>query len=142
MTFQHKFGQNLNFAVPSDWIASMRTRGGGGPIGATAGGETTQAPLLGNRPMSDTPRELVLGTWSCGGADAARNGQYSYARDGGVTISSGDRKPVSGHYSVSGRAIEFIVPASIYSYTVEEITEKKMVLNTGEGGLRLVCERR
>jgi S1-C subfamily serine protease len=31
-TFQHKTGQNLNFAVPADWIASMSTRSGSGPI--------------------------------------------------------------------------------------------------------------
>lgn len=30
-TFQAKTGQNLNFAVPADWIADMVTRGGNGP---------------------------------------------------------------------------------------------------------------
>ena len=30
-TFQSKTGQNLNFAVPADWIADMQTRGGPGP---------------------------------------------------------------------------------------------------------------
>ncbi|MBL8519619.1 MAG: trypsin-like peptidase domain-containing protein [Betaproteobacteria bacterium] len=31
-TFQHKSGQNLNFAVPADWIEKMTTRSGSGPI--------------------------------------------------------------------------------------------------------------
>ncbi len=31
-TFQHKTGQNLNFAVPADWIEKMTTRSGSGPI--------------------------------------------------------------------------------------------------------------
>jgi S1-C subfamily serine protease len=31
-TFQHKTGQNLNFAVPADWIDKMTTRSGSGPI--------------------------------------------------------------------------------------------------------------
>ncbi len=26
MTFQHRYGQNLNFAIPADWIAEMRAR--------------------------------------------------------------------------------------------------------------------
>lgn len=30
-TFQLRTGQNLNFAVPADWIAEMVTRGGPGP---------------------------------------------------------------------------------------------------------------
>jgi len=30
-TFQHRTGQNLNFAVPADWIADMSPRGGSGP---------------------------------------------------------------------------------------------------------------
>ena len=30
-TFQHRSGQNLNFAVPADWIADMAPRGGSGP---------------------------------------------------------------------------------------------------------------
>ena len=30
-TFQSRTGQNLNFAVPADWIADMQTRGGPGP---------------------------------------------------------------------------------------------------------------
>ena len=26
MTFQHRYGQNLNFALPADWIGQMRAR--------------------------------------------------------------------------------------------------------------------
>ena len=32
MTFQHKSGQNLNFAVPADWIAGMRSRSATNPM--------------------------------------------------------------------------------------------------------------
>jgi serine protease Do len=32
MTFQHRSGQNLNFAVPSDWIAGMRSRSAANPL--------------------------------------------------------------------------------------------------------------
>lgn len=35
-TFQHRTGQNLNFAVPADWIADMAPRGGSGPEFAIA----------------------------------------------------------------------------------------------------------
>ena len=32
MTFQHRSGQNLNFAVPADWIADMRSRSATNPL--------------------------------------------------------------------------------------------------------------
>jgi len=32
MTFQHRSGQNLNFAVPADWIANMRSRSATNPL--------------------------------------------------------------------------------------------------------------
>jgi hypothetical protein len=32
MTFQHKTGQNLNFAVPADWIPAMRSRAATNPL--------------------------------------------------------------------------------------------------------------
>jgi S1-C subfamily serine protease len=32
MTFQHRSGQNLNFAVPADWIANIRSRAASNPL--------------------------------------------------------------------------------------------------------------
>lgn len=32
MTFQHRSGQNLNFAVPADWIAEIRSRSASNPL--------------------------------------------------------------------------------------------------------------
>lgn len=32
MTFQHRSGQNLNFAVPADWIANIRSRSAANPL--------------------------------------------------------------------------------------------------------------
>jgi serine protease Do len=32
MTFQHRLGQNLNFAVPADWIADIRSRSATNPL--------------------------------------------------------------------------------------------------------------
>ncbi len=43
-TFQHKTGQNLNFAVPADWIAKMEPRGGPGPVSSLSDGSSSQTP--------------------------------------------------------------------------------------------------
>jgi serine protease Do len=32
MTFQHRYGQNLNFAIPADWIVNMRARSATVPV--------------------------------------------------------------------------------------------------------------
>ena len=32
MTFQHRYGQNLNFAIPADWINDMRARSASVPV--------------------------------------------------------------------------------------------------------------
>ncbi len=37
MTFQHRSGQNLNFAVPADWIANVRSRAATNPLPETMG---------------------------------------------------------------------------------------------------------
>ncbi len=46
-TFQHKTGQNLNFAVPADWIAKMEPRGGPGPVSTLSegGAQTPQGTI-------------------------------------------------------------------------------------------------
>jgi hypothetical protein len=36
-TFQHRYGQNLNFALPADWIAEMRTRPAAAPTARASG---------------------------------------------------------------------------------------------------------
>ena len=37
MTFQHRSGQNLNFAVPADWIGQVRSRAATNPLPETMG---------------------------------------------------------------------------------------------------------
>ncbi len=143
MTFQHRYGQNLNFAVPADWIATMRGRGGSGPVGATAPGSSPQpGASIGNRPMGDTPRELVLGTWSCTGSLSGRNGEYTYNREGTVAFATNDGKSAAGRFAVSGRAITYYIKGGEFSFQVEVLTEQKMVLNIGVDGQRLTCTRR
>jgi serine protease Do len=143
MTFQHRFGQNLNFAVPADWIGAMRSRSGSGPIGATATGNAPPpGASVGNRPLGDTPRELVLGTWSCTGTSSGRNGEYTYNRNGTISYATNDGKSSTGRFAVSGRAVTYYIRNSEFSYQVEVLTEQKMVLNIGVEGQRLICERR
>ena len=143
MTFQHRFGQNLNFAVPAEWIATLRNRGGSGPIGASGSGSAPPpSASIGNRPLGDTPRELVLGTWSCTGSASGRNGEYTYNREGTVAFATNDGKASAGRFAISGRAITYYIKGSEFSFQVEVLNEQKMVLNIGQDGQRLTCARR
>ena len=143
MTFQHRFGQNLNFAVPAEWIATLRSRGGSGPIGASGSGSSPPpGASVGNRPLGDTPRELVLGTWSCTGSASGRNGEYTYNREGTVSFATNDGKASAGRFAISGRAITYYIKGSEFSFQVEVLNEQKMVLNIGLDGQRLTCARR
>jgi hypothetical protein len=137
MTFQHRLGQNLNFAVPADWISTMRTRGGRGPVGINS-----PAPATPERVASDSPRDLVLGKWFCFGSLSGRNGEYTYGSDGVVRFALSEGNSAVGRYALDGRTIKYNIQGETFSFQVEVLTGSKMVLNIGVEGQRLVCEHR
>lgn len=134
VTFQHKFGQNLNFALPADWIAEIRNR-----KGATAHASAKSAPASASAD-EPTAAELVVGSWHCFGPLTGRNGTYSYGADGTLRISAADGRNVSATYRVVGRAIRYAVQGEMVSFEIESISRDRMVQFI-EAGQRLSCER-
>lgn len=128
VTFQHRFGQNLNFAVPADYIGEMRARG-------TA---TVQVAASTAEPST---AELVAGKWWCFGSISGRNGEYTYGPNGMLLIAFGDGRNVAGPYQVSGRRIRYQVTEGTLTLEIESLSRDRMVLLVGEGH-RLACERR
>jgi hypothetical protein len=126
VTFQHPYGENLNFALPADWIAEMRTRA------AAAAPAATAQPSVG---------EGVLGRWWCFGTVTGRNGEYTYDADGQFRIVPSDGRNVSGKYRVAGRRILYEGGEGAFSFDIESISPDRMVQGLGEGR-RLACERR
>lgn len=128
MTFQHRYGQNLNFAVPADWIAQMRARG----------------PDSGNRTASraaeQSPADLIVGEWNCRSAVSGRSGRYAFERDGTVNIAMTDGKVANLRYRVSGKVLQIADDQQGGSLAIEELTPERMILNTNVEGRRLVCE--
>lgn len=133
VTFQHRFGQNLNFALPADWIASMRNRKGGA-ISAVAANPAA-AP-----PGDASPAELVVGAWHCFGSISGRNGTYAYGNDGILRISSNDGRNLAARYRVAGRSIHYSLQGQAFTLEIESISERKMV-QVVEAGHRLACDR-
>ncbi len=139
MTFQHRYGQNLNFALPADWIGEMQTRRA-----------TTSTPVPIARPAvvpasrtpDDSPQRLVIGRWWCFGSISGRNGEYDYREDGTVTVAASDGVNFAGRYSVAGRSVRHSVGGKSFAFAIEALSPDKMVLNIGVQGQRLVCDRR
>jgi serine protease Do len=135
VTFQHRFGQNLNFALPADWIPDMRERKGG-PAYANAGG--AKAPAVAS--ADATPAELIVGSWFCLSPLSGRNGTYSYGADGVMRITSTDGRNVSADYRVVGRTIRYTLFGDAFVFEIESISASRMVQFV-EAGQRLACER-
>jgi S1-C subfamily serine protease len=146
VTFQHRYGQNLNFALPADWIGEMRSRRSStGSTGSTAssgdtGGRAGSASA--QRATSDSPAVLIVGTWQCFGSVSGRSGTYTYGPDGVVTLVTNDGLRGGGRYGVSGRSVRYNMPNGSFTYAIEHLDANRMVLNIDSAGQRLACERR
>jgi len=139
MTFQHRYEQNLNFALPADWIGEMQTR----RASASAPIPTARPSAVpASRTPDDSPQRLVIGRWLCFGSISGRNGEYNYRADGTVTVAASDGVSFAGHYSVAGRSVRYSVGGKSFAFTIEALSRDKMVLNIGVQGQRLVCDRR
>jgi serine protease Do len=130
VTFQRRDGQNLNFALPADWIAEMRSRGSN-PVASVS---TTAA--------EPTIAEMVVGTWYCFGSLSGNNGEYSYGADGVLRLSLKDGgQKYAVRYQVFNRNIAYNVSGQAFSLVIETITQDRMVQLLGEGN-RMACDRR
>lgn len=130
VTFQSRDGQNLNFAVPVDWLADLRDRKSASPAAVAS------APV-------DVPiTQRVSGTWWCFGTMSGRNSVYDYGRDGILRLTNNDGRPdVVVPYRVVGQTIQYTFQGQVLSLRIESISEERMVLFVQEGQ-RLACERR
>ena len=146
VTFQHRYGQNLNFALPADWIGEMRSRPSS--TGSTASTDVSSevggrgAPGAAQRASSDSPAVLIVGTWQCFGSVSGRSGTYTYGADGVVTLVTNDGLRGGGRYGVSGRSVRYSLSNGSFTYAIEHLDGSRMVLNIGSAGQRLACERR
>jgi hypothetical protein len=140
VTFQHRYGQNLNFALPADWIGEMRTR----RASTASSGEVASrtAPAAAQRAADDSPARLIVGTWQCFGSVSGRSGSYTYGPDGTITLVTNDALRNSGRYSVAGRSVRYSMRDGSFAFAIEHLDGSRMVLNIGVAGQRLACERR
>jgi hypothetical protein len=140
VTFQHRYGQNLNFALPADWIGQMRTRSASTSVSSEVAGRA--APAGAQRAAADSPAALIVGTWACFGSVSGRSGTYTYGANGAVSFVTNDGVRGNGSYAVSGKTVRYSLPGGSFAYAIEHLDAGRMVLNIGSAGQRLACERR
>jgi serine protease Do len=131
MTFQHRYGQNLNFALPADWIGQMRAR--------RASDVVARALLPGERSQDNSPATLILGQWFCRDWISGRAGQYSFEPNGSLSIALTDSRAATLSYRVSGKTLQFSDAKQGVTVVIEELNDRKMVLHGRDQSI--ACER-
>jgi hypothetical protein len=113
-----------------------------------AGGSETAAAALQSGPGATagaTPTTAantsVVGNWDCFEPVTGRNSEYGFAADGTLTINPASGGSQTLNYKMAGRRINLTDTDPPRTIDVEELSERKMILNSSGGGQRIVCSR-
>ena len=131
MTFQHRYGQNLNFALPADWIGQMRAR--------NALEAVSRAPVSAEGLQDSAPATLILGQWLCRNWISGQTGQYSFESDGSLSIAMTNGSLAALRYRISGKALQLFDAKQGMAVTIQELNTRKMVLHGRDHSI--ACER-
>lgn len=99
------------------------------------------APVTSAEPPTDLRENPVMGEWSCADAISGRTSKYNFQRDGILRIATGDGQIANYKYELSGKVLTLTDSKQASTLAVEELVARKMILNTGAEGRRLVCKR-
>lgn len=139
VTFQVRDGQNLNFALPVDWVlrmsASDRSRGSALPPMRSAGPLPEGVPA----PRSAGTDSALLGTWQCFGPLTGRGITLVFGADGSLGGQM-EGRPLNGRYQWRDKQLLLADPSGTQRYLVEEVSAHRLVLSAGSGR-RLACSR-
>ncbi len=136
ITFQRIDGQNLNFAAPSDWIATMKTR----PVGNGFFKEMSRDDDGEQRASSaNSPAAQIVGNWHCRQAIGGSAMTIEFRSDRRLVATIGNRG-VNGQWSFDGNSMSIVFSSGGNNLKVESWSASKIILNEG-GGERLICTR-
>ena len=142
VTFQHRYGQNLNFAHPADWIAKMRTRASSMATATPnphpyAPSPTTQQV----RRISDSPEVLIVGSWSCLGGPSFPNGEFNFRGGGAFTATFRHRVDSGGYTVIGGKFVKFDIQDRSLLLVIQNLTAARLVLKETDHSDSLACDR-
>ncbi|MFZ6745050.1 trypsin-like peptidase domain-containing protein [Undibacterium sp. JH2W] len=141
--------QNLNFAVPVDWISTMSSRRGSNQ---SVGAMTINSIVRNRDGNKDSNRDSnaqastaqqaatkILGLWNCYGVLTGYSMEVLFDKDSKMSGTINGKK-FTGNYLFDGKSLSLSMGNSV-SGVVEEFTGNKLVVNGGKAD-RLVCNRR
>jgi serine protease Do len=145
MTFQHRYGQNLNFAHPAEWIGQMRTRTASSRNAAPSALARGPSPVAPTAPRpAASPSVLIVGAWRCLTIATGRISEFYYGNDGTVIFAATNGRGESGRYSVvDDKTVVLAIPGQYLSLNIVSFTQEKMVLKkSGNYSEWLSCDRK
>jgi hypothetical protein len=90
---------------------------------------------------AETPASPVAGEWSCDDAITGHTSKYNFQKGGALSIATSDGQHQDLKYELDGRSLKIADSKQTSADVIEELGPRKMILNTGAGGQRLVCKR-
>jgi hypothetical protein len=108
---------------------------------ASAAPNNVAAPAASTVPTADSPANAVVGEWSCTDAISGRTSKYNFQQDGALSVASSDGQITDLKYELSGKFLTLTDPKQVSTLAIEELVARKMILNSGAEGRRLVCKR-
>ncbi len=92
-------------------------------------------------PPAEVSVSPLAGEWACADAISGRTAKYNFQQDAILKIAFSDGQIAESRYELAGKTLTLTDTAKVSTLTVEEMTTRKMILNTGAEGRRLVCKR-
>jgi len=140
MTFQHKYGQNLNFAVPADWIGNIASSGVTTSSTFRSADAADAEPSKPAAPAEPTAHDILPGKWACTGTFEGTTGTWTFSKSGSVMI---EREGKSAKNSFALQASRLVVfdPLGVINLDIDEIKQEKLSFS-GVNGRKMTCERR
>ena len=111
------------------------------PSAEPAAPNNVAAPAVSIEPPADLRENPVIGEWSCTDAISGWTSRYNFQHDGVLSIAANDGQVLTFKYEVSGKILTLTDPKQVTTLAIEELVARKMILNTGAEGRRLVCKR-
>ena len=98
-------------------------------------------PATSAEPPANLPENPVQGEWSCTDAISGRTSKYNFQQDAILRIAASDGQIADFNYELSGKVLTLTDAKQVSTLSIEELVARKMILNTGADGRRLVCKR-
>ena len=92
-------------------------------------------------PAAQTSPSPLAGEWSCEDALTGHSSKYNFQQNGGLSMATSNGQLLDFKYELEGGALKVTDATASRVFALEELTARKMILNLGGPGQRVVCRR-